>query len=113
VSAFEAIHQRIAAAGLGERCRVALRDYRDQDGDGTFDKIASIGMFEHVGLRNLPVYFATAFRLLRDRGLAVGLKGLVRRALAVRPFGRERLLAGRIDLSLHDLAAPRAPPRAA
>jgi hypothetical protein len=51
--------------------------------------------------------------LLRDRGLAVGLKGLVRRALAVRPFGRERLLAGRIDLSLHDLAAPRAPPRAA
>jgi cyclopropane-fatty-acyl-phospholipid synthase len=61
--------ERIAAAGLGDRCRVALRDYRDQDGDGTFDKIASIGMFEHVGLRNLPVYFGTARRLLRDRGL--------------------------------------------
>jgi cyclopropane-fatty-acyl-phospholipid synthase len=61
--------ERIAAAGLSDRCRVSLRDYRDQEGDGTFDKIASIGMFEHVGLRNLPVYFATAYRLLRDRGL--------------------------------------------
>jgi cyclopropane-fatty-acyl-phospholipid synthase len=61
--------ERIAAEALSDRCRVALRDYRDQDGDGTFDKIASVGMFEHVGLRNLPVYFGAAQRLLRDRGL--------------------------------------------
>ena len=66
---FDLARERIAAAGLQDRCRVALRDYRDQDGDGTFDKIASVGMFEHVGLRNLPVYFGTAYRLLRDRGL--------------------------------------------
>ena len=66
---FELAQERIAAAGLEDCCRVALRDYRDQDGDGTFDKIASVGMFEHVGLRNLPVYFGTASRLLRDRGL--------------------------------------------
>ena len=66
---YELARERIAEAGLSDRCRVALRDYRDQDGDGTFDKIASIGMFEHVGLRNLPVYFGGAHRLLRDRGL--------------------------------------------
>jgi cyclopropane-fatty-acyl-phospholipid synthase len=66
---FDLAQERIAAAGLQDRCRVALRDYRDQGGDGSFDKIASIGMFEHVGLRNLPVYFKTAHRLLRDRGL--------------------------------------------
>ena len=37
--------------------------------DGEFDKIASIGMFEHVGIANHPAYFATVNRLLRPRGL--------------------------------------------
>jgi cyclopropane-fatty-acyl-phospholipid synthase len=66
---FELATERINALGLQDRCRVALRDYRDQEGDGTFDKIASIGMFEHVGLRNLSTYFSTVRRLLRERGL--------------------------------------------
>ena len=48
---------------------VELRDYRDLAGDAVFDKIASIGMFEHVGLRNLPVYFSTVYRLLKPAGL--------------------------------------------
>ncbi len=60
--------ERIRAAGLQDRCRVLLLDYRDVPGAGVFDKIASVGMFEHVGLRNLPLYFGTIRRLLADGG---------------------------------------------
>ena len=66
---FQIAQERIAAAGIGDHCRVELVDYRDVPGVGVFDKIASIGMFEHVGLKNLPVYFGTVRRLLRERGL--------------------------------------------
>jgi cyclopropane-fatty-acyl-phospholipid synthase len=59
----------IRAAGLQDRCRVLLLDYRDAPGEGVYDKIASVGMFEHVGLKNLPVYFGTVRRLLRENGL--------------------------------------------
>ena len=62
-------NESIRAAGLEDRCRVDLLDYRDLPGEGVYDKIASVGMFEHVGLRNLPVYFNTVRRLLKERGL--------------------------------------------
>ncbi len=61
--------QRIDAAGLQDRVTVELRDYRDLQGAATYDKVASVGMFEHVGLKNLPVYFATVHRLLKPAGL--------------------------------------------
>ncbi len=61
--------QRIREAGLQDRCRVLLQDYRDLPGEGTYDKVASVGMFEHVGLANLPEYFGTVRRVLRERGL--------------------------------------------
>ncbi|MFZ3322874.1 MAG: class I SAM-dependent methyltransferase [Usitatibacter sp.] len=61
--------ERIREAGLQDRCRVLLQDYRDLPGEGTFDKVASVGMFEHVGVANLPVYFGTVRRVLRERGL--------------------------------------------
>jgi cyclopropane-fatty-acyl-phospholipid synthase len=60
---------QIGAAGLQDRCRVLLQDYRDTAGE--FDKIASVGMFEHVGLKNLPQYFATLHRLLADGGVVM------------------------------------------
>ncbi|MBI2311434.1 MAG: class I SAM-dependent methyltransferase [Betaproteobacteria bacterium] len=62
---------RIESEGLGQRCRVLLQDYRDIPGDESFDKIASVGMFEHVGLKNLPVYFGAIHRLLRKGGLVL------------------------------------------
>ena len=62
-------NERIRAAGLEGRCRVLLQDYRDHDGEAAYDKVASVGMFEHVGLKNLPVYFAAVRRLLREGGL--------------------------------------------
>lgn len=46
---------------------ISLSDYRDLD--QSFDKIVSVGMFEHVGEKNYPVYFDTAKRLLADEGL--------------------------------------------
>jgi cyclopropane-fatty-acyl-phospholipid synthase len=61
--------QRIAEAGLAQRVTVELRDYRDLEGREVYDKVASVGMFEHVGLRNLPVYFGTVHRLLKADGL--------------------------------------------
>jgi cyclopropane-fatty-acyl-phospholipid synthase len=61
-------HERIQAAGLGDRVKVKLMDYRDLD-DGAFDKLVSIGMFEHVGRSHLPEYFAHAYRLLKPGGV--------------------------------------------
>jgi cyclopropane-fatty-acyl-phospholipid synthase len=60
---------RIAAAGLSDRCRIELRDYRDVAPLGKFDKIASIGMVEHVGVDNLPAYFAALYDVLAPGGL--------------------------------------------
>jgi cyclopropane-fatty-acyl-phospholipid synthase len=64
-------NERIAAEGLSERCRVLLQDYRDVPGEAVYDKISSVGMFEHVGLKNLPVYFGAIHRLLKDGGIAL------------------------------------------
>ncbi|MFZ4480992.1 MAG: class I SAM-dependent methyltransferase [Rhodoferax sp.] len=68
---FEQAHQQIGRAGLQQRCQVMLCDYRDLPGRQTYDKIASVGMFEHVGLGNLQTYFQTIHRLLRQDGLAL------------------------------------------
>ena len=62
---------RIRELGLTGRCEVRLLDYRDVPEDEPFDKISSVGMFEHVGRRNLPVYFAKLHRLLRPGGLVM------------------------------------------
>lgn len=61
--------QRIAAAGLSDRCRVEIRDYRDLPLGAQFDKISSIGMVEHVGVDHLPEYFGSLYRALSPGGL--------------------------------------------
>jgi cyclopropane-fatty-acyl-phospholipid synthase len=61
--------ERIEQAGLGDRCRVAIRDYRTLTTTDAYDKISSVGMVEHVGLSHLPVYFASAYRALKPGGL--------------------------------------------
>jgi cyclopropane-fatty-acyl-phospholipid synthase len=63
--------QRIRELGLEGRCEVRLMDYRDVPEDQPFDKIASVGMFEHVGKRNLPAYFGKVHRLLRPGGVVL------------------------------------------
>lgn len=65
------VQQQIAQRGLGGRARMALLDYRDLDDTQPFDKIASVGMFEHVGRAHLPLYFAKIYRLLAPGGLVM------------------------------------------
>ncbi|MHB8177117.1 MAG: class I SAM-dependent methyltransferase [Vulcanimicrobiaceae bacterium] len=65
---YEHAQQAIAQAGVADLAAVELRDYREL-GDASFDKIASVGMFEHVGRSHLPEYFAGVYRLLRSGGL--------------------------------------------
>lgn len=70
--------ERIAEKGLGDRCTVRLTDYRDLPAE-SFDKIASVGMVEHVGEDNLSEYFRKAFQLLRPGGVFLnhGISGAV------------------------------------
>ena len=64
--------ERIEQAGLAGQVEIRLQDYRDIDErDGLFDKITSVGMFEHVGLLHLPSYFAKISALLKDGGLVL------------------------------------------
>lgn len=70
--------EQIASAGLQDRIDVELKDYRDL-GDHSFDKIVSVGMFEHVGRERLPEYFTHVYRLLKPGGLFMN-HGISRRA---------------------------------
>jgi cyclopropane-fatty-acyl-phospholipid synthase len=84
----ELARQRIRDAGLADRCEVRVADYREVD-DGPYDKIASIGMFEHVGTEQLPAYARTIARLLRPGGLALN-HGIS--SLYSQPAGEKSLL---------------------
>lgn len=59
----------IKRRGLEGRVTVEIRDYRDLEGESLYDKVSSVGMFEHVGLKNLPAYFSAANRVLKPGGL--------------------------------------------
>jgi len=61
-------NQRLEEAGLQDRARVLCTDYRDIDGP-PFDKIASLEMVEHVGVRRLRMFYRQVSRLLADQGL--------------------------------------------
>lgn len=65
----ELAQQRIQEAGMADHCRVEVRDYRDLNDGGSFEKIVSVGMFEHVGEELLPTYFQRAWHLLRPGGV--------------------------------------------
>jgi cyclopropane-fatty-acyl-phospholipid synthase len=59
---------RIEREGLHAICSAKVRDYRDMDRTESYDKIVSVGMFEHVGAHMLPEYFERAYRLLKPGG---------------------------------------------
>ena len=62
--------QRAEAAGVADRTRFELVDYRHLDGRGlTYDRIVSVGMFEHVGTPQFDTFFRTCANLLRDDGV--------------------------------------------
>ncbi|MCU0895231.1 MAG: cyclopropane-fatty-acyl-phospholipid synthase family protein [Rhodospirillales bacterium] len=64
-----AAQARAAAAGVSERVSFALRDYREQT--GTFDRIVSVGMFEHVGVNHYEAFFRQVHDCLAEDGVAL------------------------------------------
>jgi cyclopropane-fatty-acyl-phospholipid synthase len=60
-------NEKIRRLGLEDRVRIELKDYAHVE--GVYDKVAAIGMLEHVGIDNFPTYFKTAWRSLKPGGL--------------------------------------------
>jgi cyclopropane-fatty-acyl-phospholipid synthase len=61
--------RRAAAAGLADRVKFHLRDYRDERGE--YDRIVSVGMFEHVGINHYQAFFARLQALLAPDGVGL------------------------------------------
>jgi cyclopropane-fatty-acyl-phospholipid synthase len=66
---FELARERVARAGLQDRIEIRLQDYRDVAGQ--FDRITSVGMFEHVGVQHLAEYFGRIHQLLAPGGVVM------------------------------------------
>jgi len=66
---YELARERVQQAGLQDRVEIRLQDYRDVDGE--FDRITSVGMFEHVGLQHLADYFGRINELLAPDGVVM------------------------------------------
>ncbi len=77
--------EKIKKLGLEDRVTVELRDYSTLE--DTYDKIASVGMFEHIGIANMTRYFKKINALLRDRGILLN-HGLSRHAKPTRRAAR-------------------------
>jgi cyclopropane-fatty-acyl-phospholipid synthase len=60
---------RIRREGLADRCRVEYRDFRDLPDENRYDKIAAIGVIEHIGVANYPAFFGRVRDMLRDGGI--------------------------------------------
>lgn len=65
------VNRLIEEKGLSGRVRMELLDYRKLDESRPYDKIASVGMFEHVGRAQLPGYFSKLRRLVSPSGLVL------------------------------------------
>nr|WP_307732699.1 class I SAM-dependent methyltransferase [Massilia agri] len=61
--------ERVERAGLQGQIEIRLQDYRDVE--GRFERITSVGMFEHVGVQHLPAYFSRVNSLLEDDGIVM------------------------------------------
>ena len=75
--------EKVARLGLESQLSIEMCDYSLIEGD--YDKIASVGMFEHVGVSNYPAYFRTINRLLKPGGL------YLHHSIALRSAAYERL----------------------
>jgi cyclopropane-fatty-acyl-phospholipid synthase len=78
---------RVKAEGLQDKVDLQLFDYRDLPQDGRFDKVVSVGMFEHVGHANLPLYTKLLFGAVKEGGLLMN-HGITAKHVDGRPVGR-------------------------
>jgi len=79
--------ERVKAEGLQDKVDLQLLDYRDLPQDGRFDKVVSVGMFEHVGHANLELYTQRLFGAVREGGLVMN-HGITAKHTDGRPVGR-------------------------
>lgn len=79
--------QRVTEQGLGGQVTLELLDYRDLPQDGRFDKVVSVGMFEHVGHANLPLYCQRLFGAVKAGGLVMN-HGITAKHTDGRPVAR-------------------------
>ena len=66
---YEHANARVSAEGVRDQVTVELRDYRNLPKDAHYDRVVSVGMFEHIGVRNFDEYFQTVKRVLKRGGL--------------------------------------------
>ena len=99
---FGVAKNRARDTGLSDRVDFRLQDYRDVD--QTFDRIVSVGMFEHVGVRNYDEFFAAASRLLKDDGVML-LHSIGRNSVpgATNPWIRKYIFPGGYIPSLSEV----------
>jgi cyclopropane-fatty-acyl-phospholipid synthase len=83
---YEHVRSEIAARGLAQRVNVELLDYLDLPETSQYDKIASVGMFEHVGVARFPKYFGKIHRLLKPGGFVLN-HGITHNALGAESLG--------------------------
>ena len=83
---YDHVRSEIAARGLADRVRVELLDYADLPDVEAFDKVASVGMFEHVGPRNYDRYFGKIRRILVPGGFVLN-HGITHNSLGQRGLG--------------------------
>jgi cyclopropane-fatty-acyl-phospholipid synthase len=80
------VREQIAVRRLQGKVEVRVMDYREVPETGQFDKVASIGMFEHVGRKNLTAYFRRIHELLKPGGLTLN-HGITSAALQSKGLG--------------------------
>ena len=68
---FAYARERVGALGLTRQLEIHRQDYPEVPGEAVCDKIVSVGMYEHVGIANLPTYFGAIARLLRPAGIVL------------------------------------------
>jgi len=61
--------ERVHSEGLEDKVSIELMDYRDLPGEARYDRVVSVGMFEHIGVANFPQYFSTVRRVMKPEGL--------------------------------------------
>jgi cyclopropane-fatty-acyl-phospholipid synthase len=83
----ELARQRVADQGLAAQVQLELLDYRDLPQDGRFDKVVSVGMFEHVGHANLPLYCQRLFGAVKSGGMVMN-HGITAKHTDGRPVAR-------------------------
>jgi cyclopropane-fatty-acyl-phospholipid synthase len=99
---FAVATDRARQAGLADRVEFRLQDYRDVE--ETFDRVVSVGMFEHVGVNRYDEYFAKARRLLKDDGVML-LHSIGRNSVpgATNPWIRKYIFPGGYIPSLSEV----------